>query len=118
MNRFELFCMVYFVLDAAWEDTKDPMLADYLSGANPFLFTDISSADPAVYERFCERVSDSVPLEDSYGEARAYVDSLGNAALSNAFSELDEAEWTLCVRDYLAQEHKGTSAESSQGNKA
>ena len=42
MNQFELFCMIFYVLDAAWDETKDPELGNFLSGANPFLFSDIA----------------------------------------------------------------------------
>ena len=38
MNQFELFCMVYYVLDAEWDESKDAQLGDFLSRANPFLF--------------------------------------------------------------------------------
>lgn len=33
MNQFELFCMVFYVLDADWDDTKDAAVGEYLSGA-------------------------------------------------------------------------------------
>ena len=52
MNKFELFCMVFYVLDADWDETKDIIVGEYLSGANPFLFADIGSADPTIFIHF------------------------------------------------------------------
>ena len=28
MNKFELFCMVFYVLDADWDDTKDAVVGE------------------------------------------------------------------------------------------
>ncbi len=38
MNQFELFTMIFYVLNAKWDETKDEILGDLLSNANPFLF--------------------------------------------------------------------------------
>lgn len=46
MNKFELFCMIFYVLDAEWDESKDPILGEFLSSANPFLFEGLSSAVP------------------------------------------------------------------------
>ena len=37
MNKFELYCMVFYVLDAEWDENKNPQLGEFLSGANLFL---------------------------------------------------------------------------------
>lgn len=108
MNKFELYCMIFYVLDAEWDETKDPQLGEFLSGANPFLFADINSADPTVYAKFSESVSDSISVGESYKTASQYIASLGNHAVSKAFSSVDEKEWIECVKDYLSQEHKGS----------
>lgn len=52
MSRFELFCMIFYVLDTEWNETKDAQLGGCLSGADPFLFKEACSADPAVYDTF------------------------------------------------------------------
>ena len=49
INKFELYCMVFYVLDTEWDENKNPQLGEFLSGANPFLFDDIGSADPTIY---------------------------------------------------------------------
>ena len=111
MNRFELFCMVFYVLDAEWDESGTVELGTFLSGANPFLFADIGSADPEIYANFCERVPDvQISVEDSYGKASAYIASLNDDAVSKAFQTIDEQEWMECVKDYLSQKHKGSDA--------
>ena len=66
MNQFELFTMVYYVLDAEWDETTDPKLGDFLSEMNPFLFEDIGSANPEIYQRFCQLIPSVIDQKDSY----------------------------------------------------
>ena len=108
MNKFELFCMVFYVLDAEWDENNNLQLGEYLSDANPFLFDDIGSADPIVYEKFCETVDDGITVENSYRIASKYIAELGNEAVSSAFSTITEVEWVECVKDFLSSEHKGS----------
>lgn len=99
--------MIFYVLDAEWEETKDEQPGDFLSDANPFLFTDIGSADPAVYVEFCKLVPEKVNIENSYEVAVAYVNSLNNEIVKKAFTSIEIEEWLECVKEYLSQEHKG-----------
>lgn len=94
------------MLDAVWDDTKESQLGDYLSGANPFAFADIGSADPAVFNRFCVIVSEPITVENSYDKAKSYISHLNNTIVSNAFFSIDEEEWTEAVKDYLSKPHK------------
>ena len=112
MNKFELYCMIFYALDAEWDETKDPRHGEFLSGANPFLFADINSADPTIYAKFSENVANSISIEESYKVASAYIASLKNDSVSKAFSSVDENEWVECVEDYLSQEHKGSEADN------
>ena len=50
MNRFELFTMIFYVLDYYWDQNQGEELGMFLSGMSPFTFEDIGSADPAVYD--------------------------------------------------------------------
>ena len=111
MNKFELYCMIFYVLDAEWDETNDPQLGEFLSGANPFLFEDIGSADPAIFAQFCEAVTSPITVENSHKVASEYVVSLENEAITKAFASIDEAEWIECVKDYLSEEHKGGEAQ-------
>ena len=109
MNQFELFCMVYYVLDAEWDESKDAQLGDFLSRANPFLFEDIGSADPSVFAEFCKTAVEPITIENSYQIAAAYIKALENDVISFAFFTIDEEEWIECVKEYLAQDHKGSN---------
>lgn len=107
MNKFELYCMIYYVLDAEWDESKNAELGKFLSSANPFQFSDIGSADPVIYEEFCKKIPDTITRDDSYGYARNYVESLGNRDVQAAFLTIDREEWDECLHEYLSQEHKG-----------
>ena len=109
MNKFELFCMIFFVLDAEWDESQDQSLANYLSGANPFLFADVGSADPSVYLSYCNEISEPIPIEDSFKIARSYVRNLGIQSAEDAFNTFTEEEWLDSVYDYLSEPHKGQS---------
>lgn len=109
MNKFELYCMIYYALDAEWEKCKNVQLGAFLSGANPFLFEDIGSADPSIYIDFCKKVPDTILVEDSYEYAKDYIESLNEVALSVAFLTVNTTEWFECVKEFLSQEHKGNS---------
>ena len=106
MTKFELFCMIFYVLDAEWDETKNKHLGTFLSAANPYLFEDAGSADPVVYKEFCKVVDESITVEDSYEQASAYIDSLHDQTISDAFKSIDRPEWLDCVRDYLSNPHK------------
>lgn len=106
MTRFELFCMIFYVLDSEWDETKNKHLGSFLSAANPFLFEDVGSADPAVYKEFCNAIDRSITIEDSYKQACSYIDSLHDPIISAAFKSLDQHEWSDCVREYLSTPHK------------
>ena len=90
MNKFELYCMIYYVLDAEWDENKNEELGKFLSSANPFQFKDIGSADPLIYK--C---------------AIKYVNSLESKDVKTAFLTVDREEWDECLKEYLSQEHKG-----------
>ena len=107
MNKFELFCMVFYVLDADWDETKDIIVGEYLSGANPFLFADIGSADPTIFIHFCELIDEDITIENSYSLAKKYIADLNNDSISKAFYSISEDDWFDSLSDYLSQEHKG-----------
>ena len=110
MSPFELFFIIYFVLDAEWDDTKDEWLGQFLSEASPFTFAENESADPAVYADFKRKITEPITLENSFVLAKRYIDSLRDATILEAFSWIDESEWRDCASEYLAKEHKGGEA--------
>ncbi len=106
MTQFELYSMIFYVLDAAWDESQNQELGEFLSAANPFLFRDTGSADPSVYADFCSKVPKTVSIDDSYSIAEEYVESLGKASLKDAFCSIDEAFWLGGVKEYLSSPHK------------
>ncbi len=112
MNRFELFCLIFRVLNDEWLHSRDPVLGDYLSSANPYLFEEIDSAVSYVYDEFCELVPERVPLEDSYAVAADYIASLEPEydVVKEAFAGFSQDEWMRGAKEYLASDHKGKDA--------
>lgn len=107
MNQFELFCMVFYVLDADWDETHDAVVGEYLSGANPFLFADIGSASPDIFKHFCTVINDKITVDNSYALAEKYIDDLNNPCITKAFHSISPEGWHECVLDYLSRDHKG-----------
>lgn len=48
MSRWDIFVMIFFYLDAYWDDHQTEELGNICSSMNPFLFMGIGSADPAI----------------------------------------------------------------------
>lgn len=108
MNRFELFTMVFHTLNHSWELNRTESVGNFLSEMNPFLWDDIGSADPAIYDEFSKFIkTDSISIDDSYTIASKYIESLKNEEITKAFSCIAEKEWKAAVRKYLKMEHKG-----------
>ena len=105
MNQFELFSLIFYALDSIWDVTHDDELGQYLSSANPFLFTDTGSAVPDIFIDFCKITNESIAVEDSYAVAGRYIASLNNKALSDAFGKISEDDWLQAVKRYLANPH-------------
>lgn len=113
MNKFELFTLIYYVLDAYYEDASntDDKINTVISDMNPFMWQDCISADPAVYDTFCKFVGDrKILLENSLQIAREYIDTIDYADVSEAFQDMTDEEWIEACKEFLANEHKGQEA--------
>lgn len=108
MNSFELFTMVFFTLDAYWDEHKGEELGNFLSGMNPFLFEGIGSAISSVYIDFCGFLNErTITRENSFEIAKEYVLSLDKDYIVNAFEWIDKKKWDDSCKEYLAEHHKG-----------
>ena len=110
MNRFELFTLIYFVLDAYYEDEvkTNEKLQILLSDMNPFVWKDLGSADPAVYADYCRFLGDKIiTLENSLEIAKEYVKTIEFADVIDAFQDMTDEEWLPVCQEYLSSEHKG-----------
>jgi hypothetical protein len=102
MNAYDVFTNFYYALDYIFDLTKSTELGDYLSGANPFLFAEEGSADPAVYDEFekafcAEFGTKTVNAESAYNWINKYVDILKNDAVKNAFKKITLQMWIEAV---------------------
>lgn len=107
MNQFELFCMIFYALDASLDDRRSETVLSYLSDANPFLFADNGSAVPEIYDRFCDVIRENVTIENCYDLAVKYIDTLADKDISEAFHRISRNEWISGANAYLSSPHKG-----------
>lgn len=102
MNRWDIFVLIFFYLDAYWDDHQTEELGDICSSMNPFLFEGIGSADPAVWVEFCDTYEDRVySIEEGYKVAKSYVLTLNNKDAVKAIGDSSLEEWREIYDDYL-----------------
>ena len=97
----EAFVAMYYVLDAAYEKTCSEELRQFLSDANPFLFKDEGSADPAVFIEFAQAFDAEEHSElteaGSLAFVRRYLEHQ-DPALKAAFDSVaDSSNWRLAL---------------------
>lgn len=108
MNSFELFTMIFFTLDAYWDEHKGEDLGQFLSSMNPFLFEDIGSAVSNIYYDYCNWLGGrSITIDNSYMLAKEYVDKLNKGYIEEAFGWIDSEGWAESCMRYLSEPHKG-----------
>ena len=113
MNSFELFCLIFYALDAAWDAESDPVLGTWLSDANPFLFSDCDSAVSNCFADFEEWLGKrEITVENSFSLAQEYVMRLRLPAAETVFSNLSSERWVSAAVKYLSRPHKGARKES------
>ena len=102
MNRFELFTMIFYVLDYYWDENRGEELGMFLSSMSPFTFADIGSADPAVYTEFCDFIKvDKIELENSFELACKYIDWINQPYVTIAFEWVSKEEWNEKSKQYI-----------------
>ena len=102
MNRFELFTMIFYVLDYYWDDNQGEELSIFLSDMSPFTFADESSADPAVYSEFCDFImEDKIEIDNSFELACKYIEWIYQPYVTSAFEWITEEEWDENTKNYL-----------------
>ncbi len=117
MNTFELFSLIFLLLDERWEVHKENEdLGHFLSEMNPYLWDDIGSADPAVYSEFLDFMQDKTIGEDfGYSLVSPYLDTIEfYPNLKRYLSDVDKETWIDAVHQLLSQPHKGDSHQMEQ----
>ena len=107
MTKFELYCLIYYALDAEWERNHNRELGSFLSGANPFAFTDCGSSEPSVYADFCKLVKGTeFSVTESFSIAKKYAESLNIPDAVAALNRLSAKDWADGAETYLSNPHK------------
>ena len=115
VTAHDAFVNMYYALDAAFDEHRSDRLREFVSEANPFLWKDKGSADPALYIEF-ERAGKREFENDeaTAPEARCFVRnylttqdegeyafaSAGDITLVQAFDSVaDEKSWEEAFLD-------------------
>ena len=108
MNKFELFTMIYFALDAYYEGEDDVYINTLLGDMCPFTFRDIGSADAAMYKEFCDFIDDKeITLENSLDIAKDYISSIEFVDVTDGLKDITKERWMNVCKEYLSKPHKG-----------
>ncbi|MCR4567699.1 MAG: DUF1033 family protein [Pseudobutyrivibrio sp.] len=115
MNEFELFTLIYFVLDSYYDsDECDDYINTVISDMGPFTFSDIGSADRSVFENFKKFIDGrKITIDNSFSLAKDYVKTITYADVTPAFEDMTEERWKEGCEEYLAQPHKGMDLKQS-----
>lgn len=98
MTTHELFTLMYFALDAKYEETKDDALGAYVGSLNPFLWEDGGSADPAYFIEFSQYMNDKKIGEDyAYEHIKIYL-STNNY---DKYFTVSKEDWIKAAKEYL-----------------
>ena len=110
MNTFELFSLIFLLLDSCWDDCKDAELGKFLSGMNPYAWTDESSADPAWYEEFKTFMKDkTIGSDNGFELAKTYLKTITiYPGLKKYLDEYDQDGWNDAMQQLMNQPHKGS----------
>lgn len=101
MRQIDVFVMIYYTLDAYWQDHKTDELTNICSFMCPFTFTGIGSAIPSYYIEFCEMFDkENYSVEEGYEIMKKYVSTLG--------SEEAAKQLTTCLLTLLKMHTKST----------
>ena len=100
MNRKLTFIAMYRALDCLYEETPSELLREYLGNANPYIFKDRDSADPAIGSEFADmwtslHLPDNISDSEAYDFVRKYLKS--RTEFATVFDDISLAEWQdLC----------------------
>ena len=115
MTNFELFTMMYYVLEAENEKIgrTDEHLLDYVSDLNPFLWASEDSADPAYFSEFTEFMKNKTIGEDfGYSLIIEFIKTNDEYyfGMEKYFLHTSIDEFKEATSRYLSEHHKGDDA--------
>ena len=113
MNKYELYCAIFHVIDAKWEETKNDGLREWLSDMNPYIWKECTSADPATYAMYEKWIGKkNITLENSYDIAKEYIYSINDdyydlEEIRKVINSVNRDKWIEMCKDFLSKPHKG-----------
>lgn len=104
MRQRDIFIMMYFCLDAYWEENQTDELGNICSDHNPYIWEGDTSGDPACYDEFCEMCEDKeYSIEEGFEIAKKYVATLDSQEANKAMNDVSLDDWKDGFEDYLKQ---------------
>ncbi len=102
MTKYGLFVMIYYALDAYYEENISEEINNFLSDMCPFTFADEGSADPAIYAEFCNFIKvEEIEIENSFELASKYVEWINLPYVTIAFEWVTKEDWDKKSRQYI-----------------
>lgn len=104
VTAYETFVMLFYSLDAIYDESPNESLGNYLSGLNPFLFENIGSADPAEYDEFESEFSKVFPTgsakpERAYEFCKKHLQKAAPIEAKKAFEEIVFEDWNGALKE-------------------
>ena len=99
VNRKQIFIAMFRAMDCLYDENPSESLGEFLSEANPYLFKDRESADPALILEFYEYMkaygsAEDETAENAYRIVAGYLKSKG---FEKRFADISIDEWkNLC----------------------
>lgn len=101
MSIYDIFIMMFYALDAEYDDAPSEELRLFLSDMNPFIFKDEGSAEPSVYENFKKAYQEyGKTAVDEYSFVSLFIDTECTPAIKKAFSGISHDEWDEALKEY------------------
>lgn len=102
MTKYELFVMIYYALDAYYEENISEEINNFLSDMCPFTFADEGSADPAIYAEFCNFIKvEEIEIENSFELAGKYIEWINLLYVTTGFEWVAKEEWIAKSKKYI-----------------
>ena len=103
-----IYISMFRALDCLYDENPKDDLGRFLGDANPYLFTDHSSADPAIEDEFIKFAAEYLngqnpTIENSYDMVVHYLEN--NTSLAERFKDIDLEEWAS-LYEIVSQEEE------------
>lgn len=112
MTKFELFCLIYDIMDAKAQqnramDIEDEELMYYIIDSNPNIFDDEGSADPTVFEDFKNIIDEEITNENSYDLIIKWFDYLQTKEEYEVYGNItDKFRNIICKQKWIEFSNK------------